>query len=217
MKLKNVIIGTVSDENTVTMEYTFSLVETVKEALKQNIVLHPILCRSSGNTTMRINQLITMAWKEKVDAIVLVSPNASWTSECLMALTQSETEVIALPVCGPNGFFVGTTEVERLQTNKKGEIKIQRTGLEFMKLSSEVLNSLCESAPSIQYEGNEVKVVIGGLEQYSSYATDAEILFSRTKECGYEVWLNPNHTVQTSTVHRTQGDFSVVLKEAKGE
>lgn len=216
MKLKNVIIGTVSDENTVTMEYTFSLVETVKKALTQNIVLHPVLCRSSGNTTMRINQLITMAWKQKADAIVLISPKISWAPESLLDLICSKTKVVALPVCGATGFLVEVTDIERLQTNKEtGEIKVKRTSLDFFKIEGEVLRSLCETSPSIQYEDAEVKVVIGGTELGVTHSNDADVLISRIKECGYEVWLNPNHSIQTDFVSKTQGDFLAALTKAQ--
>jgi len=217
-KQKSVLVGTVSERNSVSLEYSFSLAESAKVGLSQSALINPMLCTSSGNTTMRLNQLITIAWERKVDSLILISPDASWSPEAMMAVVDSDTEVVALPVCGSSGFLVGITDVQRIQTKEEtGEIKVKSVNLEFFKMGIEVLQSLCESSPTIQYEGGDVKAVISGADFSSVRPTDSEILLGRIQECGYEIWLNPNHTVQTTTVGRTQGDFLAAIGVAKGE
>lgn len=217
-KQKSVLLGTVSEKNSVSLEYSLSLAESAKIGLSQGTLINPVLCTSSGNTTMRLNQLITLAWERKTDSLIFVSPDASWSPEAMMAVVDSDTEVVALPVCSNNGFFVGITDTQRIQTKKETkEIKVKNVNLEFFKMEAEVLQSLCESSPTIQYEGGDVKAVISGADLSSVRPADSEILLGRIQECGYEVWLNPNHTVQTTTTSRTQGDFLVAMGEAKGE
>ncbi len=218
IKQKKVLVGTVSEKNSVSLEYSFSLVESVKAALNQNTVISAKLYDSEGNTTMKINQLITLAWREKVDSLLLVSPDASWSPQSMMAVVNSKTEVVALPVCGINGFLVGFDDIRKITKKKEtGEMKVNRANLNFFKLGAEALRSLCETSPDIIYEEENVKAVIGGADIFSSYAANDALLFDRLRECGYGVWVNPNHTVQTNTIYRSQGDFLAVMGKALGE
>lgn len=216
--LRRTIVGTVTDTGTVDISYVAALSESIKVGLMRNVVLIPILYRSGGDSTMRLNQLITLAWREGVDDLIFVSPEASWEPTAMVDVAMSPKQALALPTFGAEGFRVQMGEVPRLQTDENtGEVKVMSASLDFLKLGKEVLGALCETHPTAQYEGGEVKLVLEGGDMGASHANASDILAARLREAQYELWLNPAHTVQTVVRQVTQADFASALREAKGE
>ena len=212
------IVGVVTDSGQCDMFFAQALAESVKVGFAQNIVITPVFLRSTGNAMMRYNQLITMAWKEGVDDLLFVAPDCYWQPQAMVDLIHSSKDVVALPVATSTGFQVQMGELPRLQTDEKsGEIKVLWAGMSFFRLSKDTLKKLCETHPTIEYGGEEVKLVIQNGDIYGGFASPAEVLVYRLKEAGFEIWLNPKHTVNTVTTQPVEADFAAALKEAKGE
>jgi hypothetical protein len=166
---------------------------------------------------MYYNLLLTLAWREKMDGLLLLSPEINWDPSALLDVVQSSKDALTLPVFGLQGFQVQLGEISRLQTDDvTGEIKVLGAGLGFFRLSKVALTTLCETHSSIDFEGQEVKLVLQHGDIYGGFASDAEILTYRLKEAGYEIWLNPKHSVNTVTTQSVGGDFAAALKEEQG-
>lgn len=214
---RQILVGVVSHTGTTDIWFCQALVESVKLCLSHNIILTPVLVRSQGNATMYYNLLLTLAWREKMDGLLLLSPDVNWNPEALLDVVQSSKDALSLPVFGSQGFQVQLGEIPRLQTDEvTGEIKVLGTGLGFFRLSKGALATLCETHSSIDFEGQDVKLILQHGDIYGGFASDAEILTYRLKEAGYEVWLNPKHSVNTVTTQSVGGDFAAALKEEQG-
>lgn len=214
---RQVLVGVVSHTGTTDIWFCQALVESVKLCLSHNIILTPVLLRSQGNATMNYNLLLTLAWREKMDGLLLLSSEVNWDPPALLAVVQSSKDVLTLPVFNQQGFQVQLGEIPRLQVDEvTGEIKVLGAGLGFFRLSKTALATLCETHSSIDFDGQDVKLILQHGDIYGGFASDAEILAHRLKEAGYEIWLNPSHSVNTVTTQPVGGDFAAALKEIQG-
>ena len=214
---RQILVGVVSHTGTTDIWFCQALVESVKLCLSHNIILTPVLLRSQGNAAMNYNLLLTLAWREKMDGLLLLSSEVNWQPQALLDVVQSSKDILALPVFGPQGFQVQLGEIPRLQTDEvTGEIKVPGAGLGFFRLNKKALTALCETHSSVDFEGQDVKVVLQHGDIYGAFASDHDILVYRLKEAGFELWLNPNHSVNTVTTQLIGGDFAAALKEEQG-
>ena len=213
---RRVVVGVVTDTGTVDLCFAQSLCDSIKVASMMGVDIVPIFMRSKGNATMRYNQLLTWAWKGGTDDLVFISPNCSWQPQAFMDTLLSANDAVTLPVFTQDGYQVQMGELPRLQTDaNSGEIKVLGAGLGFFRLSKKILTKLCETHPTIEFEGDEVKLVLQHGDIYGAFVRPADILVHRLKELGVELWLNPKHTVNTMTFAPLEGNFAAALAEAK--
>jgi hypothetical protein len=61
----------------------------------------------------------------------------------------------------------------------------------------------------------DIKLILQSGDIYASYHTHEEVLAYRLRELGIEIWLNPEHTVQSQELTECADDFALVLKSLK--
>lgn len=216
--MKQVVLATVVENEQVGMHYCMSLAISKYQAFFKNVEISPLLITSNGNTIMARNQALTWAWENEVDGIIFVDPQMSWEPEDLFALIASDKDAVCLPVATKIGFQLELGEISRLQTDEAtGEFKILGSNLEFFYLSKAVLTKLAQSHPVVSYMGAEVKLIIQGADIYSQFFSDGQILTYRLNEAGYELWINPNHTVYKYESSVSSVTFADALKAAKNQ
>ena len=211
-QFKRYIVATLLDDTTCEMSYTHSLCESTKALLANQIVLIPMLIHCVDGKVMGFNQSLTVAWKEKVDGIVFIDKNSNWDVQALYDIISSDKDCVALPVSTPNGFNIQLGEISRLQRdNNTGEIKVPFASLEFMYLSSYSINELCTTHQSIDYNGQDIKLVLQTGDIFTGYYNESQILNSRLSDINVETWVNPNHSIMTTYKQPIQSDFGSLL------
>ena len=215
--MKRVLLATITENNQCSVAFTNALVQTAREGLHAQVEILPIFLQSAGNWAMAANQAMTLAWQNELDGLVLVGPNVSWKPETLLQLCSTDKDAAAVAIATHGGFNVGLGEIARLQEDEKtGEIKVSGASLDFFYLSAYSLGKLCETHPTVSYQGQDTKLVLQSGDIYASYHTHEEVLAFRLRELGIEIWLNPEHTAHKQELIERQGDFSALLKELKG-
>ena len=213
-QFKRYIISTFLNDTTCDMHYTHSLCESAKALLANQVALIPMLTQTVDGRVMAFNQSITLAWNEKVDGIIFINPNAIWEPQALFELMSSDKDCVALPVTSPSGFDIQIGEIPRLQKDEQtGEIKVPYASMDFMYLSSYTINELCTTHQSIDYNGQDVKMVLQTGDIYTGYYNESQILKSRLSDLNIETWINPNHTIATTQRQPIQADFASMLAD----
>ena len=214
--MKRVLLATVTENNQCSVAFTNALVQSVREGPHTQVEVLPIFFQSAGNWAMAANQAMTLAWENELDGLVLVDPNVSWKPETLLKLCSTDKDAAAVPLASRGGFNVGMGELARLQEDEKtGEIKVSHASLGFFYLSAYALKRLCETHPTVSYQGQDTKLVLQSGDIYASYHTHEEVLAFRLRELGIEIWLDPAHTAYRNELVEQTGDFSVLLKTLK--
>ncbi len=209
---KRYIVSTFLNDTTCDMYYTQSLCESAKALLANQVVLIPMLTQIVDGRVMAFNQTVTLAWNEKVDGIIFINPNAIWEPQALFDLISSDKDCLALPITSPVGFNIQIGEIPRLQRDDQtGEIKVPYASMDFMYLSSYTINELCTTHQSIDYNGQDVKMVLQTGDIFTGYYNESQILKSRLSDLNIETWVNPNHTIATTQRQPIQGDFASLL------
>lgn len=214
--MKRILLAVITEADTCSAPFCSSLVQSVAFGLRNDIELLPVFFSANGNWSMVFNQGITLAWQEKLDGFLCVSPRVSWVPESLLALTGSDKDAVAMPVATKGGFEVSLGEVARLQEDtESGEIKVQGASLDLIHLSAYAVGQLCETHPMVSYRNQDVKLIIQSGDIYSSYFDPSDILAYRLREQGIELWLSTKHTAFRQDAIEYTAGFADLLENLR--
>lgn len=214
--MKRILLAVITEADVCSASFCSSLVSSVAVGLHNDIELLPVFFPANGNWSMAFNQAVTLAWEQKLDGFLCVSPRVSWQPESLLALVNSDKDAVAMPVATKGGFEISLGEVARLQEDtESGEIKVRGVSLDFIHLSAYTLGRLCETHPVISYRNQDVKLIIQSGDIYSSYFDPCDILAYRLREQGVELWVSSGHTAHRQDAIEYTANFSEVLSNLK--
>jgi hypothetical protein len=215
--MKRILLATITEGDFCVAHFCSSLAQSVRLGIENDTQFWPIFIRSDGNWSMAFNQVMTIAWKEKVDGIVFIHPYVSWDPPGLLGLVHTDKDAVGLPVATRTGFEVSMGEISRLQEDEEtGEIKVLGCSLNFFYLSAHAITTLCETHSSVSYAGADVKLILQSGEGYSSFSSPSEVLTHRLIEQGIESWVNSKFTAHRQDLIEYTNNFEGLLKQLKG-
>jgi hypothetical protein len=214
--MKRILLAIITEADTCSASFCVALAQTAKIGLSAGIEFFPVVFPSNGNWSMAFNQGVTLAWQEKLDGFLCVSPRVSWVPESLLDLVNTNKDAVAMPVATRNGFEIQLGEVARLQEDgATGEIKVQGASLDLIYLSPYALDQLCTTHPMVSYRHQDIKLILQSGDIYNSYFDPSDILAYRLRELGIELWLSANHTASRQDAIDYTANFSEVLINLK--
>jgi len=212
--MKRILLAVITEGDLCVAPFCVSLVQSVKVALANDIELFPVFFPADGNWSMGFNQAATLAWTEKLDGFLCVSPRVSWSAESLLELIRTEHDAVALPVATRNGFQVQLGELARLQDDGAA-IKVQGCSLDFIYLSPYALDRLCECHPFVEYRGNQTKLILQSGDIYAAYFDPSDILAYRLREQSIELWVCHKHSAYRSDFIEYKATFEEILTDLR--
>jgi hypothetical protein len=212
--MKRILLAVITEGDLCVAPFCVSLVQSVKVALANDIELFPVFFPTDGNWSMAFNQAVTLAWQEKLDGFLCVSPRVSWSAEGLLALINCEKDAVATPVATRNGFQVQLGEIARLQDDGAA-VKVQGASLDFIYLSPYALDRLCQTHPFVDYKGNQVKLILQSGDIYAAYFDPSDILAYRLREQSIELWVCYKHSAYRSDSIEYSSNFEEILMNLK--
>ena len=136
----------------------------------------------------------------------------------LWLLVNSDKDAVAMPVATRGGFEIQLGEITRLQEDEaSGEIKVQGASLDFVYLSPYTLNQMCSTHASVNYRGQEIKLILQSGDIYNTYFDPTDILAYRLREQGIEMWVSSKHTAHRQDSIEYVNDFSKILEQLKAD
>jgi hypothetical protein len=214
--MKRILLAVITEGDHCVAPFCSSLVQSVKVALANDIELFPVFFEANGNWSMAFNQGATLAWQEKLDGFLCVSPRVSWDADALCEVIGTRHDAVALPVATRNGFEVQLGEIARLQDDGR-KIKVQGASLDFIYLSPYALSRLCETHPFVDYRGNQVKLILQSGDIYAAYFDPSDILAYRLREQGIELWVNYKHSAYRSDHTEYTANFEEILMSLRAQ
>ena len=212
--MKRILLAVITEGDLCVAPFCSSLVQSVKVALTNDIEIFPVFFPADGNWSMAFNQAATLAWTEKLDGFLCVSPRVSWSAESLIALVNSDKDAVATPVATRNGFQVQLGEIARLQEDGAA-IKVQGASLDFIYLSPYAIDRLCECHPFVEYRGNQTKLILQSGDIYAAYFDPSDILAYRLREQSIELWVCYKHSAYRSDSIEYTANFEEILTNLK--
>ena len=212
--MKRILLAVITEGDLCVAPFCSSLAQSIKVALANDIELFPVFFPADGNWSMGFNQAVTLAWQEKLDGFLCVSPRVSWSAESLLELIRTEHDAVALPVATRNGFQVQLGELARLQDDGAA-IKVQGASLDFIYLSPYALDRLCECHPFVEYRGNQTKLILQSGDIYAAYFDPSDILAYRLREQSIELWVNYKYSAYRQDAIEYSANFEEILTNLK--
>jgi hypothetical protein len=212
--MKRILLAVITEGDVCLSPFCSSLAQSIKVGLANDIELFPVFFPADGNWSMAFNQAVTLAWTEKLDGFMCVSPRVSWDAESLMELISTQHDAVALPVATRNGFQVELGEIARLQEDG-ATIKVQGASLDFIYLSPYALDRLCETHPFVNYKGSQIKLILQSGDIYASYFDPSDILAYRLREQSIELWVNYKHSAHRQDAIEYTASFEQILTDLK--
>jgi hypothetical protein len=212
--MKRILLAVITEGDVCLSPFCSSLAQSIKVALANDIEIFPVFFPADGNWSMAFNQAATLAWTEKLDGFLCVSPRVSWSAEALVALISTEHDAVAIPVATRNGFQVQLGEIARLQDDGAA-VKVQGASLDFIYLSPYALDRLCQTHPFVDYKGNQIKLILQSGDIYAAYFDPSDILAYRLREQSIELWVNYKYSAYRQDAIEYSSNFEEILANLK--
>lgn len=210
--MKKILIATPCLDQKVDAYFVHSLCESIKLGMKHNIDIRCVFLANESILPMARNELFALAYKENYDAMVFIDDDESWNETALVEIIQSEKDVITLPVVNKGDKDI-TFNVWLNKDIKKddfdGYIKINKCGTGFLKLSRKVIEDLWNSNTELVFRNKKIKNICEYTYINGNFVGEDITLARKIKELGYDIWLNPNHTVSHIGNKMYKGDFKL--------
>jgi hypothetical protein len=206
--MKRVLIATPCLDGRVDAWFVNSLYESTKLGIENNIMFQPVFLAYESILPMARNELLNLAYTNRYDDMVFIDDDQEWEAKYLVELVKSPKDVIALPVVnkGDKKLEYNIFGLEK-GADVDGYLKIGRCGTGFLKLSSAVVRDLWDSNPVCEFRGKSLKMICEYENINNSFRGEDITLCEKIKELGYQIWLNPNHTVSHIGTKKFKGNF----------
>lgn len=216
--MKKILIATPCLNQQVNAYFVHSLSESIRLGFKHDLDIRCVFLANESILPMARNELFNLAYYEKYDSMVFIDDDEYWDEKILIDTLLSKKDVISLPVVNKNDkkieFNIWLDENYK-QDDQDGYIKIDKCGTGFLKLSRKVVVDLWESNVELSFRNKQLKNICEYIYENGIFVGEDVTLCKKIKELGYDIWLNPQHTVSHIGNKMYRGNFSDLLKQNK--
>ena len=207
--MKKVLIATPCLDQKVDAYFVHSLCESIKLGIKNNLDIRCVFLANESILPMARNELFRLAYDEKYDIMVFIDDDEYWDEKALIEIIQSEKDVITIPVVNKGDKNIGYNVWlgENKEKDTDGYIKIEKCGTGFLKLTRKVIVDLWNTNTELFFRNKSLKNICEYTFENGSFIGEDIALTKKIKELGYDIWLNPKHTVSHIGNKMYKGDF----------
>lgn len=207
--MKKVLIATPCLDQKVDAYFVHSLCESIKLGLKNNLDIKCVFLANESILPMARNELFKLAYDENYDVMVFIDDDEYWDERALIEIIQSEKDVITVPVVnkGDKKIEYNVWLNDDIQKDVDGYIKIKKCGTGFLKLTRKVIVDLWNTNTELLFRNNLLKNICEYTFENGSFVGEDIALTKKITELGYDIWLNPKHTVSHIGNKMYKGNF----------
>lgn len=207
--MKKVLIATPCLDQKVDAYFVHSLCESIKLGLQHDLDIKCVFLANESILPMARNELFNLAYSEDYDVMVFIDDDEYWDENALIEIIKSNKDVVSLPVVNKGDVKIGYNVWldENPQTDDDGYIKINKCGTGFLKLSKKVIIDLWNSNIELEFRNKKLKNICEYTFENGGFVGEDIALTKKIKELGYDIWLNPNHTVSHIGNKMYKGNF----------
>ena len=215
--MKRVLIATPCLDQKVDAYFVDSLCESTKLGLTHGINIKCVFLANESILPMARNELLNLAYQQQYDTTVFIDDDEYWDAQILIDIIQSDKDVITVPVVNKTddetAYNVWIPEQDKRVTDPNdGYIQVEKTGTGFLKMSSQVVESLWQSSKPVQFRGKMLKNICEYMYNDGNFVGEDITLSRKIQKLGYTIWCNPHHTVSHIGNKMYKGDFKASYK-----
>jgi len=218
MNERKVLIATPSLDGRLDVWYTTSLVNSIRIAQANNIFLHPVFMSYDALIQRARNDLFGLAVEGGYDDIVWIDSDLEWNPMWLMELLSRPEDVIG-------GTYRKKTDdaemyvvkTRNLEMNTDGLIKVEGLGMGFVKMSRKAFMDLWDNSEEYENEGKVRRMICNIAIVDGKLHSEDTVVFSKLKDLGYDIWLDPKMTCVHIGTKKFYGSFEYFLQRLTKE
>lgn len=206
--MKKVLIATPCLDQKVDAYFVHSLCESIKLGLENDLNIRCVFLANESILPMARNELFALGVKEDYDTVVFIDDDEYWNAQHLIDIILSPKDIVALPVVNKGDKEISYNAwLDDKTKDTDGYIKIKQCGTGFLKISRKALLDLWESNVELEFRGKKLRNICEYTYSNGEFVGEDISLMRKLKELGYDIWLNPNHTVSHIGNKMYKGDF----------
>ena len=209
--MKKVMIGTPCYDGRLDVWYTNSLVNTIKISAEHEIEIIPIWVSFDALIQRARNDTIQLAVEMEVDALVFIDSDIEWQPQWFYKLLEYPHDVIGgtYRKKGDKEEYVLRNLENKSADPETGLLELDGLGTGFVKLSREALHYLWDNAePYIDPKDNKERRMICEVSIIDRSLHSEDIrMFSKLREGGFKIYLDPAMTCNHIGSYKFEGDF----------
>lgn len=205
---RKVLIATPSLDGRLDVWYATSLVNTVRVAQANDIFLHPVFMSYDALIQRARNDLFGLAVEGGYDDIVWIDSDLEWNPMWVMELLARPEDVVGgtyRKKTDEQEMYVVKTK--NLTPEENGLIAVEGLGMGFVKMSRKAFIDLWENSEEYENEGKVRRMICNIAIVDGKLHSEDTVVFSKLKDLGYGVWLDPRMTCVHIGTKKFYGSF----------
>jgi len=217
--MKRIMIGTPTLDGRVDVLYLNSLIQSIKEGIKNDIELFPLFISRESLIQRARNDLLYYAYTSDIDMIIWIDSDQFWDWEQLYKLIKSDKDLIGGTYRKKslnNEIYVMKIKDKDLKIDEEGIMEVDGLGTGFLKMSKRCVNKLYENAtPYSEDDNKQEKRMVFNVEigKCGNIIGEDVFMCNLWKSLDEKVYLDTTITVGHIGDINFTGDFQTWLNE----
>lgn len=208
-KPKKVLIATPAYDGRLDVWYCNALVNTIRLAQANNIILVPVFMSYDALVQRARNDLVALAVQDKFDAMIFIDSDMEWDPSWVLELLARKEHIVG--GCArkkTDNEEVYTVKTEDTSIHKNGMMKCDSIGTGFVKLSKKAILALWNVSEPYTNEGKESRMCFDvSINNAGELCSEDTTMFSKLIMEGFDVWWHPAMTLNHTGVKKFEGNF----------
>jgi len=211
-----IIIATPAHNGNVSANYAISLAHSMQLCKKKDIQLLPIIMPGNALIQAARNDLIAIAYKVDVDAMIWIDSDQEFTPDSLLKLIENEFDVVGYPVVKKNDIesYNIKADINNIEIINN-IIKVQSIGTGYLKLSRRAIKYLWGTSDKYIEFNEDKRSVFEVLVKDGALISEDVNMCLKLLKGGFDINLDISYTCSHIGIKKWDGDFAKFLERIK--
>lgn len=205
------MIATPSGDGTVRVEYTYSLLQTVRYLAERGISAHPVFWPGEALVQRARNELVRLAIEADVDDVLFIDSDQEWEPEWAYRLLAHQSDCVGAPIRKKTDaqelYNVRSESIDIPIDPTTGLWVVDGLGTGFLRLTNYALRALWATSDEYEDAGHQCRMVFDVKVIDGKFWGEDTIMCRKLKDAGIPIHLDPSFTVPHIGQKKYCGDF----------
>ena len=217
--MRKILVATPSYDGKIDVWYANSLMNSVILGLQNEIVFQPVYMSYDALVQRARNDLMAIAVENDFDGILWIDADMEWDPMWALDVVNSGKDVLGLPVIKKSATeesYNVKCNIEDLNTNEEGLIKVQSVGTGFLYMSKAAIMHLWDNSEAYVHNGQNRKWIFEVKIDNGDIISEDVIVCKKLNDAGFDVFIDPAKTCNHIGALKFSGNFAEFVDKVKG-
>ena len=209
--MRRVILATPAHDHRVHVEFTYSLIQTVRALAARGISAHPVFWPGEALVQRARNELMRCAIESGVDDVLFIDGDQEWQPEAAMALLDHPVDVVGIPIrkkTDDRELYNVRAVNELVRDPDTGLYEVDAVGTGFLRLSRAATTAAWELSEEYEDADHTCRMVFDVRVIDGKLVGEDTVFCMKLKAAGFPIYIDPNHEIGHFGTKKYQGNFA---------